>query len=395
MKVLFCALNTYGFIHPMIGLAKQLQSSGHEVGFVCDGSMSELLARQNLTRFACGRNDLESYRVQVFTSPARNLIQIKHLEYALASFDADVIVTSPLAFGPLIVAERQSIPLVVIGFLSYLWSTDQTESEVSKAMAEVYDWRTKDMLQHYNRTRTFVGLKELEQNNAKLPFAGDLFLQRSTPTTTYREAELPNNVRLVGPCLWEENPDNTEQNELETWLAQQQNKQRKVIYVSHGRTFQQPKFWSQLKSQFAAEQYLVVASTDRMECEIGEVPENFYVKRYIPQSQVLAHSDVVISNGNTTVTLGALKHGVPMLVIPGGAETPDNADLCQRLGVAINISCDEIQEQDLTAAVSSLLNEPSYSQNSRAISAEMNKYKDFELAEKLVSELVNKTDRPC
>lgn len=67
--------------------------------------------------------------------------------------------------------------------------------------------------------------------------------------------------------------------------------------------------------------------------ELGPQPGHVHVARYLPQSLVLPHCDVVVSHGGSGSVAGALAHGVPMVCLPMGADQPDNAARCEDLGL--------------------------------------------------------------
>ena len=58
------------------------------------------------------------------------------------------------------------------------------------------------------------------------------------------------------------------------------------------------------------------------------------VERYVPQADVLPLCDVAVGHGGSGSTLGALAHGLPMLLLPHGADQFENAQACAALGVA-------------------------------------------------------------
>ena len=59
---------------------------------------------------------------------------------------------------------------------------------------------------------------------------------------------------------------------------------------------------------------------------LGPQPDNVVVHRYVPQAVVLERCDAVIAHGGSGTTLGALAFGLPLLVIPQGADQYSNAD---------------------------------------------------------------------
>ena len=94
--------------------------------------------------------------------------------------------------------------------------------------------------------------------------------------------------------------------------------------------------------------------------DFGPQPPNVRIEHWIPQAPLLSHCDLVISHGGSGSVIGALAHGLPLVVIPMGADQPHNAERCKALGVArildpIAATPDEVRE-----AVRAVLAEPSY-----------------------------------
>ena len=53
---------------------------------------------------------------------------------------------------------------------------------------------------------------------------------------------------------------------------------------------------------------------------LGPQPDNVLVHHYIPQGVLLPRCDAVITHGGSGTTLGALAFGVPLLLLPQGAD---------------------------------------------------------------------------
>jgi len=94
--------------------------------------------------------------------------------------------------------------------------------------------------------------------------------------------------------------------------------------------------------------------------EFGSLPENVHVERYIPQSLVLPHCDAVVSHGGSGSVLGSLAFGLPMVLIPMGADQPLNAARCEKLGAARVLDAIAATPETVREAVSSVLSDSAY-----------------------------------
>ena len=79
---------------------------------------------------------------------------------------------------------------------------------------------------------------------------------------------------------------------------------------------------------------LVTVGRDLDPDELGPQAANVRVERFLPQAALLPHCDLVVSHAGSGSVLGALAHGLPMVLMPMGADQPLNATRCQALGVA-------------------------------------------------------------
>jgi MGT family glycosyltransferase len=105
--------------------------------------------------------------------------------------------------------------------------------------------------------------------------------------------------------------------------------------------------------------------------EFGPQPAHIQIARYIPQSVILPHCAVVVSHGGSGSVIGALAHGLPMVLIPMGADQPRNAARCAELGVARVLDAVEATPESVHAAVATVLADPSYRQAAERIRDEI------------------------
>lgn len=95
------------------------------------------------------------------------------------------------------------------------------------------------------------------------------------------------------------------------------------------------------------------------------------VERFVPQESVLPHCDLVISHGGSGSVIGALAHGLPTVLLPLGADQPQNADQCVRLGVGRALDPVHASPDDVRTAVAEVLADPGCRQAAERVRAEM------------------------
>ncbi len=94
--------------------------------------------------------------------------------------------------------------------------------------------------------------------------------------------------------------------------------------------------------------------------ELGPQPERVKVEQYVPQAEILPGASVVVSHAGSGSVLGALAHGLPMVLLPMGADQPYNAARCVAVGVGRALDVITATHSDVRDAVSAVLEDPAY-----------------------------------
>ncbi|WP_326562817.1 glycosyltransferase [Micromonospora sp. NBC_01796] len=94
--------------------------------------------------------------------------------------------------------------------------------------------------------------------------------------------------------------------------------------------------------------------------EFGRQPEHVRIERYVPQALVLPRSDLVVSHAGSGSVLGALEHGLPMVLAPMGADQPANAARCAELGVGRVLDAFSVTPDAAAEAVTTVLTDDGY-----------------------------------
>ncbi|XP_058631600.1 UDP-glucuronosyltransferase 2A1-like isoform X4 [Onychostoma macrolepis] len=107
----------------------------------------------------------------------------------------------------------------------------------------------------------------------------------------------------------------------------------------------------------------------------GEKPdtlgENTRTYKWIPQNDLLGHpkTRAFITHGGTNSIYEAIYHGVPMVGIPLFADQPDNLVHMKAKGAAVVIdNIKTMEPQDLVDGLNTIINDPSYKENTMRLS---------------------------
>jgi UDP:flavonoid glycosyltransferase YjiC (YdhE family) len=104
---------------------------------------------------------------------------------------------------------------------------------------------------------------------------------------------------------------------------------------------------------------------------LGPQPDNVFVHRYIPQGVLLSRCDAIVTHGGAGTTLGALAFGVPLLVLPQGADQYANADRVVSAGAGRQLLRHELSAAAIRDAILALLHDQSYRRAAERIKTEI------------------------
>ena len=104
--------------------------------------------------------------------------------------------------------------------------------------------------------------------------------------------------------------------------------------------------------------------------QVAALPGDPLVYDFVPQRAVIAHAALVITHAGFNTVIDALDLGVPMIAIPLAFEQPATAARLARAGVAEVLS-PRFSERSLREAITKMLGDPSYRENSRRLAAEI------------------------
>lgn len=116
---------------------------------------------------------------------------------------------------------------------------------------------------------------------------------------------------------------------------------------------------------------LITVGLDGDPAVFGAQPGNVTIERWVPQSQVLEHCDVVASHAGSGTFLGALAAGLPQLCLPQAADQFRNAGAGARRGAALALAPDVATAAAIASAVMRLLEEPSFRVAAEQVSFEI------------------------
>jgi MGT family glycosyltransferase len=145
---------------------------------------------------------------------------------------------------------------------------------------------------------------------------------------------------------------------------------KKIIYATLGTIFNTwTEFFVNVIEAFKDSDYLVVMSTGNKERlkQIGDIPENFIVRDFVPQAEVLKHADLFIAHGGMGSVSDGMSFGVPMILVPLGADQFFNAYRLQELGAGKVLKKEEVTGENLRSEAKLVMESKSFKEGVRKI----------------------------
>ena len=120
---------------------------------------------------------------------------------------------------------------------------------------------------------------------------------------------------------------------------------------------------------------------------LGPLPGNVHVENYVPQSLLLPHCSAVICHGGAGTTLSSLARGLPLLILPQGADQYVIGDLVLEAGVGLLLAPPDVNPSTIRTNVLALLDDPVYREGARRLQREIAAMPGPEEAVHLIEEI--------
>jgi MGT family glycosyltransferase len=140
-------------------------------------------------------------------------------------------------------------------------------------------------------------------------------------------------------------------------------KGKSPIYISLGTVFNQAiDFYKLCFEAFGNTERTVVMSIGEKAklSDLGDIPENYIVENYVPQTDVLKYTNLFITHGGMNSVHEGLYYGVPLIVVPQSADQPVIAGQVANIGAGIQLQMQGLTANQLRESADHVLNHPSF-----------------------------------
>ncbi|AGK98013.1 macrolide family glycosyltransferase [Clostridium pasteurianum] len=376
-KVLFLSIPAHGHVNPTLGLVNELIKQGEEITYFCSEDFKEKIEKTGaefksykVESNLFGRkhnmpNDMQidklfDYINEMLKSSDKiikdilNQIKDKTFDY--------IMYTAMFPFGN-VIAQILKIPSIssfaVFATPKELMSQNKEliDEELIKKhpVIDTYKKVSKQLKEVYN--------VEMPDNMISLFFnKGDINIAYTSKYFVAHPEYYDDSFKFIGPPVYDrkENLD----------FPFEKLEGKKVIYISLGTVFNNTdsKLYDIFFKTFANTDAVVVMAAYNVDLSEFDIPDNFIVRNYVPQSEILKYTDVAITHAGMNSTSDLLYNNIPFVAIPIGADQPYMAKRAEELGATISLDKDNLTPEILKNSVKKVLTDPSYLKNIKKIS---------------------------
>jgi len=369
----------HGHINPTLGLTHALVRRGDEILYFAGRAFGETIERTGAT--------FRAYPTEAQTAPS----------HGVRGFAANLLEESTLHLPDLIELGRAERPDAIVFDMHRLWGWQLARllgvpaicSSPSFALTEpvLRALAPEAMRQEFDveptgqaaiDSRRYADTADLISRLYAAPsptplqavaMTGDLTLVHTMSTLQPAAHLLDQTVHFVGPSFDGRPPDMTFP--FDRLLVG-----RPTILVSLGTLFNaRIDFFEQCVKAFADSEYvLVLVVGDNVDPgALGALPDNVILRRFVPQLEVLRHTDVFITHAGMGGVHEALSLGVPMVLYPQMMEQAFVAGQVERLGAGLQVAAlgeSAPSASSLRGAVERVLHTPEFRRDAIRIGRE-------------------------
>lgn len=166
-----------------------------------------------------------------------------------------------------------------------------------------------------------------------------------------------------------------------------------IIYISLGSILQIKSFYKKCIKAFGNKNVSVIMNIGKVNpAELGKIPDNIYIYSFVPQIDVLQHTDLFITSCGMNSVNEAMTFGVPMLGLPLVNDQLANAKRISELGNGRKLNIMTLTAKKLHSASMSVLNNQIINAKAQWLKEELNRNSNFSTVVNKVEEIAKITN---
>ncbi|WTQ56875.1 macrolide-inactivating glycosyltransferase [Streptomyces sp. NBC_00158] len=365
-----------GHVNPSIEVIRELVARGHRVSYAIPAPFAEKVAETGATPVIWKsvlptEDEPEAWGTELIDNiePFLNdaVQALPQLAAAFEGDEPDLVIHDITAYPARVLARRWGVPQISLSPNLVAWTG--YEEEVAAPMTAQLHASERGRA-YYARFRAWLdenGIDEDPDHFVGRPARSIVLIPRALQPCADRVDEAVHT--FVGACQGDRSATQG------TWERPASAEGKKVLLVSLGSTYtKQPAFYRACVEAFGGlPDWHVVLQIGKFtdEAELGEVPANVEVHRWVPQLDILRQADAFITHAGAGGSQEGLATATPMVAVPQAVDQFGNADMLAALGVARRVDTEDADATTLREAVLGLLADPEVALRAEAVRAGM------------------------
>lgn len=367
-KIVFFCIPAHGHINPTLGVVRELISRGHQVFYYSYNMMREKIEATGATFVSCDEYDQEqrldakdavrvgkdwafSTQILVDTTLALDDTVCEHMR----ELNPDCIVADSMAVWGKAVALKLGIPFV----------SSTTTFAFNQYSAKIMKQSLRQMFgMIFSMTKINKNIKRLQEKGYPVKSVLDIIQNdNNTDTIVYTSPEFQpcsetfsDKYVFVGPSI----------RPIENIFEK---KSDKLIYISMGTVINDStEFYKKCIEALANKKYQVIMSVGNLINieDLGAVPYNITISRFVDQIAVLSQADVFLTHCGMNSVNESLYYKVPLVMYPQTSEQDGVATRVEQLGAGIRLKY--VNAKSIKETIENVLHTKSYYEQAAKIS---------------------------
>lgn len=367
-KIVFFCIPAHGHTNPTLGVVRELISRGHQVFYYSYNMMREKIEATGATFVSCDEYDQEqrldakdavrvgkdlafSTQILVDTTLALDDTVCEHMR----ELNPDCIVADSMAVWGKAVALKLGIPFV----------SSTTTFAFNQYSAKIMKQSLRQMFgMIFSMTKINKNIKRLQEKGYPVKSVLDIIQNdNNTDTIVYTSPEFQpcsetfsDKYVFVGPSI----------RPIENIFEK---KSDKLIYISMGTVINDStEFYKKCIEALANKKYQVIMSVGNLINieDLGAVPYNITISRFVDQIAVLSQADVFLTHCGMNSVNESLYYKVPLVMYPQTSEQDGVATRVEQLGAGIRLKY--VNAKSITETIENVLHTKSYYEQAAKIS---------------------------
>ena len=343
--------------HVHLRVGERLLSVARDAGL--DASAADPAIDADEVKDYTAAKDIDKLRKGLHDMLARGPLEKADLERAIAEREPDLIITDTNAHGAAVAAQASGrawavslpslVPLPGKGIPPYGLGMAPMGGPLG-ALRDSVLWKlierqyAKAMLPRLNALRASAGLPALRSPIDHV-VAPDRLLVSTGEPLEYSRTDLPENVRMVGPQLWD-----PPAGDAPAWLDEPGDP---WVLVTTSTEYQADEQLARVAVEALRDEPVRVLLTLADAYDSAGVPpaRNVRVERFVPHAPVLERAAAVVSHSGMGIVQKAMAAGVPIAAVPFGRDQPAVARRVVEAGAGARLRVKDLTPERLRTTV--------------------------------------------